>query len=249
MMTDVARELMVAATKIGDRASLGRDSDASYGDSMAKLAQALSHAVQLLEEHDVGSYEVHVALRTVRTIETAERIQPSRATSWGMDGTKRTHVLNNSYCRMNGDVTPEQNKQSIPAASNSSSSPALDAKKTSKISDEIRQKINRAYQYPKVRNDNRERKNEPKLEPPAKQVPLRESSPAAKRQHRRDRWQRAKRESVAQRTKDELQRTGELTARAREHQAALRNRDILKHRRHIILLGSHPQRERDDVHR
>ena len=49
-----------------------------------QLAQALDHAVHLLEAYEFGAYEVHVAMRTLRAIEEIESMQPSRKVQWKM---------------------------------------------------------------------------------------------------------------------------------------------------------------------
>ena len=46
--------------------------------------QALASAVALLEVHAFDSYEAHVALRTVRTVDATERVLPSARIDWAL---------------------------------------------------------------------------------------------------------------------------------------------------------------------
>ena len=56
-----------------------------YADALSKLAEAVSACEKLLRDHSHDSYEVHVALRTLRTVVLIERLQPSREVDWGME--------------------------------------------------------------------------------------------------------------------------------------------------------------------
>mmetsp|Transcript_40857 Transcript_40857/g.92587 ORF Transcript_40857/g.92587 Transcript_40857/m.92587 type:complete len:396 (-) Transcript_40857:139-1326(-) len=60
----------------------------SQADSLCRLAQALLHAVEMLETHDHDAYETHVALRTIRTVGEIEQVLPSRRVAWKMGGTE-----------------------------------------------------------------------------------------------------------------------------------------------------------------
>ena len=54
-----------------------------YADGLCKQSQALACAADLLEKHAFDSYEAHVALRTVRTVDAIERVLPSSRVDWG----------------------------------------------------------------------------------------------------------------------------------------------------------------------
>jgi len=82
MIHDVASEQLAAAAEGERRSTLESYCDDAHAHCLAMLAQALKHAAQLLSEHERGSYEVHVALRTVRTVAEAERLHPGRPIEW-----------------------------------------------------------------------------------------------------------------------------------------------------------------------
>lgn len=86
MLRDVSKELLAAASEGGGARgdSLATYTDGSRAEVLARTGQALAHAAAMLAGHAHDSYEVHVALRTVRTIELLERVQASRAIVWRM---------------------------------------------------------------------------------------------------------------------------------------------------------------------
>ena len=82
MITEVGRELMVAAAEGERRGSLTEHCDDSRAHALAQMAQAMHHACAMLAEQPADSYEVHVALRTVRTVEQIERVNASKPVQW-----------------------------------------------------------------------------------------------------------------------------------------------------------------------
>ena len=81
---EVAAEQLAAASEGERRGSLEVYCDDAHAHCLAMLAQALEHAGELLSAYDRDSYEVHVALRTIRTIEQCERLQPAQPIEWRM---------------------------------------------------------------------------------------------------------------------------------------------------------------------
>jgi hypothetical protein len=81
---EVAAEQLAAASEGERRGSLEVYCDDVHAHCLAMLAQALEHAGELLSAHERDTYEVHVALRTIRTIEQCERLQPARPIEWRM---------------------------------------------------------------------------------------------------------------------------------------------------------------------
>jgi len=81
---EVAAEQLAAASEGERRGSLEVYCDDVHAHCLAMLAQALEHAGELLSAHERDTYEVHVALRTIRTIEQCERFQPARPIEWRM---------------------------------------------------------------------------------------------------------------------------------------------------------------------
>ena len=81
---EVAAEQIAAAAEGERRGSLEVYCDDVHAHCLAMLAQALEHAGELLSAYDRDSYEVHVALRTIRTIEQCERLQPAQPIEWRM---------------------------------------------------------------------------------------------------------------------------------------------------------------------
>jgi len=88
LIHEVAAEQQTAAEE-GERAYLDEYCDDVHANGLATLSQALRHAAELLSVYDAGSYQVHVALRTLRTAEQAEHLQPSRVTEWRMHAQAR----------------------------------------------------------------------------------------------------------------------------------------------------------------
>ena len=95
---EVAAEQLAAASEGERRGSLEVYCDDAHAHCLAMLAQALEHAVELLSAHERDTYEVHVALRTIRTIEQCERLQPARPIEWRMG-------RNEAYGQAEGDDT------------------------------------------------------------------------------------------------------------------------------------------------
>ena len=95
---EVAAEQLAAASEGERRGSLEVYCDDAHAHCLAMLAQALEHAGELLSAHDRDTYEVHVALRTIRTIEQCERLQPARPIEWRMG-------RNEAYGQAEGDDT------------------------------------------------------------------------------------------------------------------------------------------------
>ena len=84
MLQEVVQMQLQAAGQTGSPGSLDFFVPESHSDVLCRLAQALSHAIELLQKHERHEYEFHVALRTVRTIGEIECVQPSRKVAWRM---------------------------------------------------------------------------------------------------------------------------------------------------------------------
>ena len=86
MIHEVAAEQLAAAAEGERRGSLKTYCSDAHAEALARFGQALRHAADLLEAHGYDTYESHVALRTVRTVEHAERLHPGRRVEWRMEG-------------------------------------------------------------------------------------------------------------------------------------------------------------------
>ena len=86
MLNEVAAEQLATARLGEERGSLQAYCTDAFAEALARYSQALLHASTMLETCGYGTYESHVALRTVRTIEQAERLDPQRRVEWRMDG-------------------------------------------------------------------------------------------------------------------------------------------------------------------
>ena len=84
LLHEVADAQLEMAAEGEERGSLTAYCSDTYAEALACLAQALRHAASLLEAHGKDTYDAHVALRTIRTIEQAERLQPSNVVDWRM---------------------------------------------------------------------------------------------------------------------------------------------------------------------
>lgn len=89
MIHDVADSQMAAAAEGERRGSLEVYCTDAQTEALAQYAQALRHAANMLTTYGYDTYESHVALRTVRTVEMAERLHPQRMVEWRMDETRR----------------------------------------------------------------------------------------------------------------------------------------------------------------
>lgn len=84
MLQEVADEQLEAARAGQQRQTLQAYCSDTYCEALACLAQALHHAASMLEASGTDSYDAHVALRTIRTVEQAERLLPSKRVDWRM---------------------------------------------------------------------------------------------------------------------------------------------------------------------
>ena len=88
MIHEVANEQLASAAEGEQRGSLRTYCADAHAQCLACFAQALHHAADLLATHGIETYEAHVALRTVRTVEQAERLHPQRRIDWRMEAPK-----------------------------------------------------------------------------------------------------------------------------------------------------------------
>ena len=88
LLHDVAKDQIAASAEGEARGSLRTYCTDAYAAALAKLAQALRHAADLLAKHGAGTYDAHVALRTIRTVEQAEKMQASRKVDWCLAGVR-----------------------------------------------------------------------------------------------------------------------------------------------------------------
>ena len=116
MLGDVSRELLFAASEGERRGSLADFCEDAQAHAFAQMAQALTHAAAMLEHEVHDSYEVHVALRTIKTVELIERRDESKRVSWRMPSDQGPHgeegVSSRTSKSSRGPRTPESLKAS-----------------------------------------------------------------------------------------------------------------------------------------
>lgn len=271
MMHEVAAEQMAAAEESELRGTLECYCDDAHAHCLAMLAQALRHAADLLDGSERESYEVHVALRTVRTVEQAERLHPSKAIEWRMalkgeetqlDADEAADFAIDESTGGDGNSYGARLKSRVDAATlasfhrrrdavssfvnrdtDQSFRRTFDGKKSLRVSDEMRERIERVYSKTSMTPEG------VSSEEPAAAVPAVGTSPSKTRGGSGEsKYSRMKRlmsqESNAVKVKQEFEQGGSLSFKAREHQKNLRLDDskarplgMNKLRRSIILLG------------
>ena len=86
MLAEVATMQMAAAGRAANaRGSLDEYCLDGHAEAYSQLSQGLAASVRMFENFPYDSYEAHVALRTVRTIDAIERISPLQRVAWKYD--------------------------------------------------------------------------------------------------------------------------------------------------------------------